>query len=188
MNYKKYLTFYTEALPKRWRLPTGREKSIFDINFDNLKSEIDLVIFDFDDTLSDFHGGINSSSEKLLNKLQKLKFNIAVLSNCSEERADFLDKLLAKWNILSVRGSNKPSEGGFLQAMQHYNVASDRTMAVGDKLGTDIYGAYLAKIKYRIIVEPYSKLFGGKKAELYNRVVRKFEKFLYFRLFKNEKV
>jgi predicted HAD superfamily phosphohydrolase YqeG len=46
---------------------------------------------------------------------------------------------------------------------------------VGDRVGTDLWGAYLAGIKYRILVKPYSKSFGGQSAGVILKILKFFE-------------
>lgn len=187
MNYRKYITFYTKALARRTRLASEYLDSVFEIDFERYEEKIDLVIFDFDDTLVDFHGSLNEKTTTFIQELKNKGTEVVIFSNCSESRAKELDSMLSDLDIFCVRGSDKPSPRGFVEAMEKYDIGPDRTMVVGDKLGTEIYGAFLAKVRYRILVRPYSEIFGGRKADVLNRIVRNLEKLIYFRRAKNEK-
>jgi predicted HAD superfamily phosphohydrolase YqeG len=187
MNYTKYLQFYYKALLKRQVIITQQSKSVFDIDYTSLRKESNLIIFDYDDTLVDFLGSIGEDSISLLNKLKKMGFDLAVFSNCTPKRAKELMAVLSKLNVYNVTGSDKPSPRGFIEAINHFKTTPEKTIAVGDKLGTEMYGAYLANIKHRIIVNPFSYIHGGQKANFFHRCIRKFEKVLYYKLIKYEK-
>jgi HAD superfamily hydrolase (TIGR01662 family) len=186
MNYKKYLNFWIHVFTKKERIITSQEKSVFDIDFARLTKDINLIIFDFDDTLVDFLGELKQDSLDLLNKLKQEGFEIAIFSNCTKKRFKELESMVSKLDVFLVTKRDKPSPDGFLQAVENFNTSPQKTVAIGDKIGTEMYGAFLAGIDKRILVEPYSYILGGKKANIFHRFVRKVEKLFYFQLFKNE--
>jgi len=180
MNYIKYLQFWFYGILKKEKIITDTSKSVFDINFNELKKKTNLVIFDFDDTLVDFGGKLNLKTINFLKSLTNKGFKVSVFSNCTKKRLEELNNVLEKINVYNKSGSSKPAPDGFLEIMSHFNMKPENTIAVGDKIGTEMYGAYLAGIKYRILVEPFSIIFGGKKASIFHRIVRSFEKYFYF--------
>ncbi|MDD3647315.1 MAG: HAD hydrolase-like protein [Candidatus Dojkabacteria bacterium] len=179
MNYSKYVQFWIKGVFGRVRILTENKKSVFEIDFQNLKAKTDLVIFDFDDTLVEFGGRLNSDMSDLLKRIIDMGYKVAVFSNCTKQRTAELNKVLTPLGIYNVVRSDKPSPEGFIDAMKHFDVSPERTIAVGDKIGTEMYGAYLAGIRYRILVEPFSYVFGGRKASIYHRILREVEKIAY---------
>lgn len=179
MDYSKYLQFWTKGILGKKKIITDKKESVYGIDFESLKKDVDLVIFDFDDTLVDFKGQLDSDMSDFLDVLIQKGYKIGVFSNCSEQRSEELHGILDPLGIYSVQRSDKPSPAGFVEVMEHYQISPDKTIAVGDKLGTEMYGAYLAGIKYRILVEPFSSVFGGKRASVFHRIVRKVEKLSY---------
>ncbi|MBU0976088.1 MAG: HAD-IIIA family hydrolase [Patescibacteria group bacterium] len=179
MNYTKYIEFWLKGILGRKKVIIDRIKSVSEIDFRGLKTSADLAIFDFDDTLVEFGGQLNSDMFDLLKKLKSMKYEVAVFSNCSKQRTEELDKILKPLGIYNVVRSDKPSPKGFIETMKHFDISPEKTIAIGDKIGTEMYGAYLAGIKFRILVEPFSYIFGGKKASIFHRILRKTEKVAY---------
>jgi predicted HAD superfamily phosphohydrolase YqeG len=60
--------------------------------------------------------------------------------------------------------------------MEHLKTGPRNTAMVGDRPGTDMWGAHRAGIKHTILVEPYSEAFGGKKPGAIIRLARAAEK------------
>lgn len=179
MHNQTYLKFIKHAVLQRKKISTQNVESIFEIDFEKFrKSGGELVIFDMDDTLTDFLGNLSKRTQNLLKRLQKSGLKTGIFSNCSYKRSLELKKVFDPMNIHSVMRSDKPKADGYLELCEQYNVEPENAMMVGDKLGTDLYGAYRAGIKTRVLVEPYSKIFKGKKAKIYHRAIRNFEKLL----------
>jgi HAD superfamily phosphatase (TIGR01668 family) len=180
MHLKNYLKFWLYNTFTTKKIITGRSKSIYDINFDKLKQDgVKLIIFDYDDTLTGFHDDLTIESKELLFGLEKENFDIAILSNFPPHREDSLIKNIEGHNIYLEKESNKPSTTGYKKIMNKFNLKGDQTAMVGDKVGTDLWGAYLSGIKYRVLVDPYSNDHKGKRAGILFRFQRKIEKWVY---------
>ncbi len=181
MDFAAYLKFWTKVVPGKLNIVDERARSVFEIDFERLKEDgFKLVIFDVDDTIDDFHGEITTRARDFLKELQNSGYKVGVFSNSKKERMGYLNDLFKKLNIYNVYRSDKPNPLGFVEIMKHYEISPDNTIMVGDRIGTDILGAYLARIKKKILVEPFSEVFGGKKSGSFDRIIRKLEKLIYF--------
>lgn len=179
MNIKFYLKFWNSLL-KRKKLINGSKKSIFEIDFSSIKDKFDLIIFDYDDTISDFHGKIDPKVGDLLMYLQQMGYKLGVVSNCSRARFKNLKKHLEKRNIFLSPSGNKPSPKGFFEILSHYEISPQKTISIGDRLGTECFAAKLAGIERIYLVERYSKIFGGKQPNIFHRSINNLEKKIYF--------
>lgn len=177
MDFTIYKNFWLKKDFRRRDLVTHKFNSVLEISIDFLKqNKIDLIIFDFDETLADFHAvSLDTKVETFLETLQQEGIKIGIFSNCSTERNEILKKIFSSKNIYSVNRSDKPNPAGFIEVANHYNFALDRAAMVGDRVATDLYGSYLAGIKLRILVKPFSKVFGGRKAGLSDILIKKLE-------------
>lgn len=177
MDFSTYIKLWLKHIPKRTKLFDTRAKSIFDIDFSQLKKEgFQLIIFDVDDTIDDFLGEISQRSIDFLKSLQEMGFKLGAFSNSKPKRTAYLSELFPKVGIYNVVRSDKPNPAGYLEIMSHYKIGPNETIMLGDKVGTDMFGAYNAGIKHKILVEPFSHVFGGKKAKSIDRFVRNIEK------------
>jgi len=179
MKLSAYISFAHDLLFTRYKFVTEKHRSIFDIDYSRDVKKCKLIIFDFDDTLSDHTGVITRKTEDLMRSLQDQGLKLAVFSNCTKKRTKFLDNLLSRYRIYNVARSDKPDKAGYEEVMTAYHITPERTMMVGDRLGTDIYGGYKADIRFRIQVEPYSYVFGGNQVHIILKVVRKLENLIY---------
>jgi len=176
MDYKAYLKFWTGFSFKK-DLITHYYENVYQIDFDALyQNGIACLIFDYDDTLTEFHGDLDNKSKDLIQSLAKKGFKIALLSNFPKHRAEALGRNFNNTNVFIQYDSNKPSIKGYKAILEHYNTTPKLTCMIGDKVGTDLFGAYLTGIKVRILVEPYSKVFKGRKPSLFQRSIRSAEK------------
>lgn len=179
MKFSAYLKFINDLLFTRKQFITEKQKSIFEINYEYYRKKCDLLIFDFDDTLSDHSGDITKRTDDLFQKLKKIGYKLAVFSNCTKKRTKFLDALLKHHDVYNVSRSDKPDSAGYVEVMKAYKITTDSTMMVGDRLGTDIYGGFRAGIKYRVQVDPYSYVFGGNQVHSILKFVRRLENTIY---------
>ncbi|KXK25895.1 MAG: Phosphoglycolate phosphatase [candidate division WS6 bacterium OLB20] len=187
MHLRTYLTFWL-SVPLRGDMVSSRAHDIFSIDYPSLAEHHDLLIFDVDDTLTAYKQEIGEQTLELLKKLRQNGWSIGIYSNCSAARTEQLNKLLQPLGIFNVQRSDKPHPDGFFEVTAEYNIPPYRTVMVGDKLGTDIFGSYLAGFAKRILVEPYSATRGGRKADPWNRFVRLFEKLVYFGIFNRDEI
>lgn len=184
MHIPTYLGFWLNAF-KQKGIVTDKAKSIFDIDFASFKQQADLLIFDVDDTLTAFKQEIPQDTLDLMADLKSKGWQIAVYSNCSEQRSRELTQIFSPLKITSQMQSEKPKAEGYLQLAKEVNIDPFRAIMIGDKIGTDLYGAYLAGIKHRILVEPYSKVHKKPGADIFNKLVRYIEKVFYFVILRN---
>lgn len=171
-----YLGYLMKQIFNRKTLHTAKYNSIYDIDYSRLNEEgIKLIIFDIDDTIMDNANALPEESLKLLKELSKA-FQVAILSNRKgRKRRDILDKT-QNLPILIENSTKKPHYKGFLKLMNHFNKTPEETAMVGDRVGMDLWGAYLSQIKTRILVEPYSDRFLGKRPSFIIRFIRGVEK------------
>lgn len=174
MNLKKYFGFLVSQTFNSKQLATIREKSVFSVNLDALKKErIRLLIFDVDDTLTGDGETIHNDSKKFLLKL-KNKFKIAVVTNrtyVSPEIEDFCKKN----KLIYLMGANKPDHKKISELIKKAGMKPENSALIGDR-ATDMWAAYNARIRERIIIEPYSLVFKTRTSKKIN-AIRKFEKF-----------
>lgn len=174
MDNKTYAKFWLETLFKN-NFASYTAKSIHAINYDDyFQKGYRLLIFDYDDTLTDFHGNLSQQTKDLL-KFLSTGYKIAILSNFPPKREKSMKRNFEGLDVYFCKDSNKPNTAGYEEIMNHYKINNEKTIMIGDKVGTDLYGAYRAGIAKRILVEPYSKVFGGKKPNLVIRIFRKLE-------------
>ncbi len=152
---------------KRMKLPISRKNSIFrnlyPRHFSSSSYEIDYeglylwgyrgIIFDIDNTLVGHDKPATKEAIELAEKLKKIGFKLMIVSNNAEPRVKtFADAL----SIPYVYKAHKPSKDGYLKAMEMMGTAKDSTLAIGDQLSTDIWGANRAGI-FNIRVNPMFK-------------------------------
>lgn len=170
MDYKEYLLFWLKLCVHKKAI-TKRVESFLDVDFEQFKKDgLKLIIFDVDDTLCG-HGDKLSETVRAKLKLISKSFKIGILSNCNKERRDELEKLMKGVTVHIEKDRSKPGPAGFLNITKHFSVNPTQSVMIGDRLGTDMWGAHRAGIAKRILVRKYSKVFGGTKAPLYLRIV-----------------
>ena len=153
-------------------------RSVFDIEYGTLaQNGVELLIFDVDDTLSGHNGPIPGESFELLDNLSK-RFAVALLSNCSLERKKELRDMVAGMPILIGGGQGKPDPVSYLKILGRCNAKPQQAAVIGDRPGVDLWGAMLAGIEERILVEPYSATHDAKKAPPPYRILRGLERWL----------
>jgi HAD superfamily phosphatase (TIGR01668 family) len=179
MHLKTYLGFLKELFTTKTKFATESFQSVYDIDFINDYPEVKLIIFDFDDTLSEHHGALEDEIESYLDNLKKLGKKIAIYSNSNNRRRAMINDMCNHLDIKCINIDEKPEKSGFLELMREHNVLPKETAMVGDRVGTDMYGSYLAGIKYRFLVSPYSHVFSGKRSSLLERSLIKLENNLY---------
>jgi len=171
-----YTRYFIASIKGRKRLVTSKFRSIYNIDVNDLKDKgIKLMVFDVDDTIGEHRGLIPQKSLDLLNEIKSNGINVVIFSNCGSKRRNELEKVFLPLQIKVVAASNKPNPKGYLAACRLSNTNPEHSAMIGEKIGTDLYGAYLAGYKERIMVQPYTKIFGGKKSMLIVRWLRELE-------------
>lgn len=180
MKLSSYVkTLVTFMVHIRRPLVTHVAESIFEVVPSEIDKNIKLIIFDFDDTLSFHLGEISERTEKYLTKLQNKGYKLAVYSNSGIERTKFLNDHLERFNIYNVERSDKPLPDGYREVMDNFEIKPEHSIMIGDRIGSDMLGAYRAGIKHRVLVEDFSKVFGGQKAPVFYYVYKNLERLLY---------
>jgi len=182
INLLYYLRMYFSLVAWKKRLVTQSFESIYDVNFDLLKKRgIKAIVFDVDDTLRGHLDSVPKRTIILLQSLYKKGFKIAFFSNMSLRQKEEISKEFGKLPVLLSGNNNKPNPKWFFDFFKKNNLAAKEVVVLGDKVGTDIFAAYLAGVEERILVEPYSEVFGALKASANLRFIRWFEKALFFK-------
>lgn len=176
MDYTYYIKYWLNGFWKGHNLFTAKFDSIYEINFDQLYREgAGLIVFDVDDTIAEHKGEISKRTIDLLLRLSNNGWKLGIFSNCTVERRQQLIDYFKDLNIYIFDKGGKPNPNGFIKICKENDVTPEKSVMVGEKLSTDIYGSFLAGYKYRIIVKPYTEIIGGKKSSWIGRFVRKIE-------------
>ncbi|MBI2661913.1 HAD hydrolase-like protein [Candidatus Woesearchaeota archaeon] len=179
MDVRLYLKLYFNAEAWKKRLFTQRMKSIYDLDCRRLDKKIKIIILDVDDTLRGHLDVMPKKTIEFLKQLDVKGVRMALFSNMTLQQRKDLKMLLKGVKVVYGRFTNKPSPKGYFDLFSREKVKPENVMVIGDRIGTDMFGAYLAGITERILVEPYSIVFGALKAPMYIRVLRKIERWLF---------
>ena len=173
MNLVNYLKFWFK-LNKR-ELVTNKYESVFDIDWQFIDQNYKVIIFDVDDTISAHKGPLNKRTLQLLNDLKNKQKKLFLLSNCNNKRGTYLKKTLRNLDIKVISNAEKPNPKYILDIINSLGIDNDQYVVIGERVATDLYSAFLAGVSTRILVKPYSEIFGGKKPNLIYKSVRTIE-------------
>ena len=175
MDIKNYLSFWMKLPKIRGKISTAHCKTIYDVDYSQLeKKGIRLLIFDVDDTIAAYEDHIPSRTFDLLQRLKKT-FHLALLTNRNVSGRNELAIAFQGLDIYIAPFSNKPSSKGFNNIFSHFRVSAEHCAVVGDKVSTDLWGAMKSNVPVRILVEPYSGTFSGKKMNPFLSFIRSLE-------------
>ena len=125
--------------------------STYEIDFESLYEEgYRGIIFDIDNTLVPHGAPADERAEALFRRLREIGFESLLLSNNDEARVDMFNRNIQTHKLCHA---NKPSVKGYRRAMQIMGTTPRTTLAVGDQLFTDMWGASKAGI-HKILVKP----------------------------------
>ena len=118
--------------------------STYVIDFEKLYEEgIRGLIFDIDNTLVPHGAPADERSIALFERLRRIGFESALLSNNKEPRVkSFNDKVHSRY----LYKAGKPAGKGYFAAMEMMGTEPATTVFVGDQLFTDVWGAKRAGI------------------------------------------
>lgn len=134
-----------QFFPRKW------VSSVWDIPYGGLRKKgIRGLVFDVDNTLARHGEPADEKTIKLFEKLRSLGFKTCLLSNNKEERVKAFARSVDSDYLFK---GGKPGTKGYQKAMQVMATQPAETIAVGDQLFTDIWGANRAGI-YSILVSP----------------------------------
>ena len=113
-----------------------------------------LAIFDFDNTIAR-HGSRTSNSYAIdvIDKWQSAGFEVHIISNAKQERADELGRNLPI-NIIGDAG--KPGTKAFSQLLSGREIQKNEVIYCGDQLFTDVLAANNFGVKV-VLVDPLEK-------------------------------
>lgn len=96
------------------------------------------IIFDIDNTLVPPNAPADARSKKLFADLKDLGFATVIMSNNTGQRARDFAKAVGS---PVVTGAWKPFPGRYPEALDLMHTAKEITLAIGDQIYTDIWGA-----------------------------------------------
>ena len=114
------------------------------------KKGIRGLIFDIDNTLVPHDAPADRQALKLFKRLERIGFQSCFLSNNGEARVQSFNE---KIGIHYIYKANKPKKGAYLRAMELMGTDATNTLAVGDQLFTDVWGANRVGI-HCVLVKP----------------------------------
>lgn len=175
MNLKFYTKFWLKTDKKE--IPTQVIDSIYEIDWKNVQKRFKVIVFDLDDTLGEHGGEISSVSLNLLSRLSKDGLRVVILSNCRTSRESILRNSLKNLKVDIISNSDKPNPDNYCKVIKKLKALPSECIVVGDRVATDLFGAFICDIPERILVKPYSEVFGGKKPGVIYRTARMIENF-----------
>ncbi|MBM7558318.1 YqeG family HAD IIIA-type phosphatase [Marinitoga litoralis] len=152
-------------------VPNEFVETVFDIDYNKLKKKnYELLIFDFDNTLTTWRSEkLPDEIHKLFEKLSK-DFKILIASNGKEYRFDKIKEELKKYNIEVMGYSLKPFSFRIIKKIKEYGIEPTHVVLIGDQLYTDIIAGNNSGF-YTIKVKPISN-----KERIFTKILRFFEK------------
>jgi len=143
-------------------LPDIYQKSIYAINYENLKNAgIKIVLFDLDNTISPV--GAHEPSKKamdLFDDIKKMGLKPVIMSNSGKKRvAPFKEGLF----VDAAYTSCKPLKRKYKKILNTYDVKPTEVAAVGDQILTDILGANKMGITSILVNQISTTDFKGTK-------------------------
>ncbi len=156
--------------------PSIYQKTIFDINYKQLKQEgIRCLIFDLDNTLGLIsHKTCPDEAKELIKKLQK-DFTVLICSNNTRRR---LKPYLEELGVDGIAWSMKPSIKGLVQIKLKYHFYKKEMCIIGDQIVTDILAGKRFRIK-TILVDPLGEKdlrITGLNRSLEKKIIARYEK------------
>ena len=142
--------------------------SAYNIPYETLyKNGFKGIIFDIDNTLVPHGAPADDNAIRFFKHLKTLGFETTLLSNNKEPRVkSFAQAVQAKYIFKAAKPSNK----GYIRAMDKMNTDIQTTIFVGDQLFTNIWGA-----KRLGILNILTKTIHPKE-EIQNNLKRKLER------------
>lgn len=156
-----------------WIKPDFYYESVFDIELDKLRNRgIRNLLIDLDNTLVPWgKHNIDSRLTQWFSNLATEGFDSCILSNNTEERADYLCGI---FGLPYIAFAKKPSRQAFRKGLSKLNAAGDQTAVIGDQIFTDVLGGKMSGLT-TILVVPLSRseFWGTKIARIVERFILK---------------
>ena len=177
-----YLSFWLAPPSERAEVVTQKVARLQEIDFVKLKNEgVKLLIFDYDDTLAGQNEPLGAETIAFLKEHSEAagtpekSFHLVILSNrptSIDQVRLVLDDTVLYFKIGSYR---KPHPQAFLPILAEHNLGPESVAMIGDRGGTDMWGAYRLGFRERILVAPYSDATGKYRAGFFFRLIRSLE-------------
>lgn len=143
------------------------------------KFNIQLVMFDMDNTLIDGYTRYNDDLKKWVKGLKKKGIKLYILSNSSYKNT--VKDIAHKLGMQYYHGARKPFLKGFKYILEKEKIDKQNTIMIGDQIFTDVWGGNRFGIK-TILVKPI-----GKKESILTKIKRPFEKIILRKINKKNK-
>jgi len=117
--------------------PNYYYKSIFFIDFCAFEENYDNIIFDYDNTLTNWNKKISNEVALLLSEISK-KFRLFVFSNAPTKR---IEKSMPNLKIKIFGDTRKPTITIAQKIVKRHDIDQKRTLFIGDNMITDIFFA-----------------------------------------------
>ena len=158
-------------------IPDMYKKSIYDIDFENLKKQgIKCILFDLDNTIAPINiVAPDKDMKDFFASIELLGFKVIILSNASKARVEPFKEQL---NVDSSFRSKKPFKTKYKKILNMYSFKDNEIACIGDQLLTDVLGANRMGF-FSILIHPISHvdLLGTKINRFIERkIFRKLEK------------
>ncbi len=125
--------------------PDAMAHSAYDIDYPYLYEKgYRGIIYDIDNTLVEHNAPADDRAVELAYRLCNIGFSVCVVSNNKEPRVRRFAEALG---CMYVFKAGKPLRKGYDRAMERMGTDCRNTVAVGDQLFTDIWGANNAGIR-----------------------------------------
>ncbi len=133
--------------------PTYIYASIDKIPFEILeKNNIKGIMFDLDNTLTDYKGIMNNEKIEWIKEAKKRGIKICILSNSHRQKK--IRGLMRELDINGLNFAMKPMLKGYRYALDLLDVNKENACMIGDQIFTDIWGANRFGIM-SILVRPF---------------------------------
>ena len=131
--------------------PEEEVRSVYDFPFESLTARgIRGIVFDIDNTLVPPDAPVDARCRELIPRLKTAGFRMCLVSN---NKAARILPFATAVNLPYVERALKPRRYGYRKAMARMGTAPAETIAIGDQLFTDIWGANRAGM-HSLLVQP----------------------------------
>lgn len=136
-------------------VPTWYSKSIYDIDFDKLKSHnIKYILSDLDNTIVGYDIAIpNEIASNFIKQVKENEFELILISNNNFRR---LNTFCSPCKLRFLSKAGKPGSKKLTKFLLDNKIDKEACVFIGDQLLTDMWCAKKAKVKC-ILVEPLQK-------------------------------
>lgn len=166
---------YARVIFMAYFKPDIYQKTIFDIDYDKLKSNgIKCLVFDLDNTLGLIDEEKCSKETKKLLKKLKNDFYVYISSNNVKSR---IDKYINDLEIEGEAFSLKPLPKGLIRIRRRCKVKKEEMAMIGDQIVTDILSGKIYGVK-TILVDPLGVKdlkITGLNRKIEGLIVKKYE-------------